>query len=139
MSQQRDLPPEGRYGRSAADTARSDRRLKVLGAVLGAGFLALIGWIGFSHVSSGNDISGELIKFQVVSDEEVRVHLEVRKDPAVEGVCTVRALSEDKAEVGRADFAFASSDSRVDEVVSLRATARATSAQLVRCQRTDGD
>ncbi|MDK1472646.1 DUF4307 domain-containing protein [Streptomyces sp. 549] len=139
MSHQHEAPPEGRYGRSGGDEARTDRRLKLLGAVLGAAFLGLIGWIGFSHISSGSQISGELIKFQVVSDEEVRAHLEVRKGSDVEGVCAVRALSEDKAEVGRADFAFDGARSRIDEVVSLRTTARATSAQLLRCQRTDGD
>lgn len=139
MTDRSDQPPAGRYGRSVRDDARTDRRLKILGAVLGAGSLGLIVWFGVAHVSSGSDVSAELIKFWKVSGEEVRVHLEVRKDPDITGVCALRALSEDKAEVGRADYTFPPGESRIDEVVSLRTTAEATTAELVRCNPAERD
>ena len=126
--------PEGRYGRSASQEARTDRRLKIVGGCLGAAALGLIGCIGFGHISAGNEVNAEHIKFKVVSAVEVQAHLEVRKDRDLTGVCTVRALAEDKAEVGRKDFTFEQAESRIDKVVSLRTTDLATSAQLIGCR-----
>ncbi|CAM5416477.1 DUF4307 domain-containing protein [Streptomyces pilosus] len=121
--------PEGRYGRSSDE--RADRTLKVVGAVLGALLLGLIGWFGYHYVAK-NEISGELIRFEI-SEQSVQVHLEVHKDAGVAGYCTVRSQAEDGAEVGRADFRFDEDATRVDEVVTLRTTSQATSAELVGC------
>ncbi|MEW2584229.1 DUF4307 domain-containing protein [Streptomyces virginiae] len=131
MSAVREGLPEGRYGRSADE--RTDRKLKIIGAALGAVLLGVIGWIGWDYVA-GRSVSAEVIKFQVISDTEVKVHLEVRKDASVTGVCTMVSQDEQHAEVGRGDFTFAQSASRVDEVVSLRTTGRATMIELVGCQ-----
>ncbi|MFD8013073.1 DUF4307 domain-containing protein [Streptomyces sp. NPDC058955] len=130
MTAVREQLPEGRYGRSADE--RADRKLKVVGAVLGTLFLAMIGWFGWHYVVD-SEISAEMIKFDVVSDTEVQVHLEVRKDRGVEGVCTLRSRSEDGAEVARKDVTVAEPGTRVDRVYSLRTTARATSAELMGC------
>ncbi|WP_046779113.1 DUF4307 domain-containing protein [Streptomyces yangpuensis] len=131
MSAVREGLPEGRYGRSADE--RTDRKLKIIGAALGAVLLGVIGWIGWGYVA-GRSVSAEVIKFQVISDTEVKVHLEVRKDASVTGVCTMVSQDEQHAEVGRADFTFAQRQSRVDEVVSVRTTGRATMIELVGCQ-----
>ncbi|KOG13530.1 DUF4307 domain-containing protein [Streptomyces wedmorensis] len=130
MSAVREQLPEGRYGRSADE--RADRKLKIIGAVLGVLFLGLMGWFGWHYVVA-NKISAEMIKFDVVSDTEVQVHLEIRKDEGVEGVCTLRSRSEDGAEVARKDVRVDDPGSRVDRVYSLRTTARATSAELIGC------
>ncbi|MFI6035197.1 DUF4307 domain-containing protein [Streptomyces sp. NPDC051315] len=121
--------PEGRYGRSSDE--RADRTLKIAGAVLGTGLLALMGYFGYHYVGE-NEISGELIAFSV-SDDAVKVHLEVRKDAGASGYCTVRSQAENGAEVGRADFRFSGSDTRIDKVVTLRTTSRGTSAELLGC------
>ncbi|MFJ3975012.1 DUF4307 domain-containing protein [Streptomyces sp. NPDC090021] len=131
MSAVREGLPEGRYGRSADE--RTDRKLKIIGAALGVLLLGMIGWIGWDYVA-GRSVSAEVIKFQVISDTEVKVHLEVRKDASVTGVCTMVSQDEQHAEVGRADFTFAQRQSRVDEVVSVRTTGRATMIELVGCQ-----
>ncbi|MFF4317385.1 DUF4307 domain-containing protein [Streptomyces sp. NPDC001568] len=131
MSAVREGLPEGRYGRS--EDERADRRLKVVGSVLGVGLLAVVGWIGWDYVG-GQSVSAEMIKFQILSDTEVKVHLEVRKDASVTGVCTLSSQDEQHGEVGRADFTFAQRDTRVDEVVTLRTTGRATAVELVGCQ-----
>ncbi|MDT9693508.1 DUF4307 domain-containing protein [Streptomyces sp. P9(2023)] len=130
MSAVREQLPEGRYGRSADE--RADRKLKIAGAVLGVLFLGMMGWFGWHYVVE-NKISAETIKFDVVSDTEVQVHLEVRKDVDAQGVCTLRSRSEDGAEVGRKDARFDEAKSRIDTIVSIRTTARATSAELVGC------
>jgi hypothetical protein len=132
MDAVRESLPEGRYGRSADE--RADRNLKIVGSVLGVGLLALVGWFGYDYVG-GQTVSGEVIKFQVVSDSEVEVHLEVRKsDPAAKGTCTLNAQDVDHGDVGRADFPFDANSKRIDELVTLKTTSRATTVELVGCQ-----
>ncbi|MFB6597622.1 DUF4307 domain-containing protein [Streptomyces diastaticus] len=132
MSAVREDLPEGRYGRAQSADERTDHRLKVTGAVLGALFLAMIVWFGWSHVTS-TTISGEMIKFDVSSATAAKVHLEVHKERDASGYCTVRALAEDGAEVGRKDALFDQDASRVDKVVSLRTTSQATAVELIGC------
>lgn len=121
--------PEGRYGRSADE--RADRKLKVIGSVLGAALLVLIGWFAYHYVA-GNKISVEIYTFDT-SATSVEVHLRGDKDAGVEGYCTVRSQSEDGAEVGRADFRFDAATTDIDEVVTLKTTARGTTAELLGC------
>ncbi|MFJ3864012.1 DUF4307 domain-containing protein [Streptomyces nigra] len=122
-------PPEGRYGRSS--DARADRTLKAVGGVLGVLLLALVGYFGYHYVGQ-NKISAEVIEFDAV-ENAVHVHLEVRKDAGATGYCTVRSQSESGAEVGRADFRFDGDETRIDKVVTLRTTARGTTAELLGC------
>ncbi|MFI9152171.1 DUF4307 domain-containing protein [Streptomyces sp. NPDC053367] len=121
--------PEGRYGRSSDE--RADRTLKVVGIALGAALLAVVGWFGYHYVA-GTDISAQVIGFQA-EDDRVKVHLEVHKDSGITGYCTVRSQAENGAEVGRADFRFDGSATRIDQVVTLRTTSRGTTAELVGC------
>ncbi|MFW6694771.1 DUF4307 domain-containing protein [Streptomyces sp. MAR4 CNX-425] len=127
--------PEGRYGRSA--DARADRRLKILGGVLGAAVLGFVAW-GAIDATAGSQASGELIRFKVVSDHEVQVHIEVRKKTDVDAVCTVRSLAADKSEAGIRDVRVDEPENRVDTVVSIRTTTRGANAELVGCQAADG-
>ncbi|MFD9502101.1 DUF4307 domain-containing protein [Streptomyces sp. NPDC060035] len=130
MAAVREALPDGRYGRS--EDQRADRKLKIVGMVLGVAFLGMIGWFGYDYVA-GQDISAELIKSDIVSDDRAEAHLEVRKDRDTDGYCTVRALSEDGGEVARKDFRFDERSERIDEVVSLRTTSRATAVELMAC------
>ncbi|MFB7516771.1 DUF4307 domain-containing protein [Streptomyces sp. NPDC056144] len=130
MDAVREQLPEGRYGRSADE--RADRKLRIVGAVLGVVGLCLMGWFGWYYVVD-NKISAEMIKFDVVSASEVQVHLEIRKDEGLKGVCTLRSRAEDGTEVARKDVRIDDPAARVDSVFSLRTTARATSAELVGC------
>ncbi|WP_314171829.1 DUF4307 domain-containing protein [Streptomyces winkii] len=128
-------PPEGRYGARSGlgGDARSDRRLKIVGAVLGVLGLAGVAWFGVDYIG-GQPVSGQVIKFKVVSSRTVEVHLEVRKDADAQGVCTLRARAADGGEVARKDVPVARGAERVDTVASLRTTRRATSAELLGCE-----
>ncbi|WP_031506398.1 DUF4307 domain-containing protein [Streptomyces megasporus] len=135
MASAHDKLTRERYGRSADE--RADRVLKLVGAVLGVVFLGVIGWFGVSYIT-GTKVSGELIKFDVTSDREVAVHLEIRKDEGVTGVCTLSAVAGDGGEVGRADFTFDQERTRIDKVVTVRTTDRAATARLAGCTTADG-
>ncbi|MFE2290239.1 DUF4307 domain-containing protein [Streptomyces sp. NPDC059452] len=130
MTAVRETTPEGRYGRT--DEQRADRKLKIIGSVLGVGLLAMIAWIGFDYVG-GKGISAELIKFDIVSDVRTEAHLEVRKKSGTDGFCTVRALSKDGSEVGRKETRFGPGPDRIDELVVMRTRARATAVELTGC------
>ncbi|MGV9883476.1 DUF4307 domain-containing protein [Streptomyces sp. NPDC003006] len=124
--------PEGRYGRSRTADEAADRKLRIIGSVLGVVLLGVVGWFGYDYVN-GTKVSAEVIKFDVVSASTVKAHLEVRKDADVKGYCTLRSQAESGAEVGRADFRFDQREGRVDKVVTLRTTAKATSVELLGC------
>ncbi|MER7997756.1 DUF4307 domain-containing protein [Streptomyces sp. NPDC095613] len=130
MAVVREQLPPGRYGRAADRDA--DRKLKALGAVLGAGLIALIAWFGYHYVVD-QSVSGELIKFKRISATEVEAHLEVRKDQDASGSCTLRSLAENGAEVGRKDFRFGPGKTRIDQIVTVRTTESATSTELMGC------
>jgi len=127
--------PEGRYGRSA--DARADRRLRQAAIALGVVLAIVVGWFGWQSLAGGQ-VSGQLIKFKVVSAKAVEVHLEINKGADTVGVCTVRALDVGQNEVGRLDVPFAEHKGQVDTVVTIRTTGRATAAELVDCQRAAG-
>ncbi|MEN8653604.1 DUF4307 domain-containing protein [Streptomyces sp. 21So2-11] len=136
MTAVREDLPESRYGRSADQ--RADRKLKIAGAVLGALFLAMIGWFGYDYIA-GQKISAEVIKFDTISDTEVKVHLEVRKDADATGTCTLRSIAESGDEVGRKDVRISQkSTDRIDEIYSVRTKSRATSTELTGCTADSG-
>ncbi|GAA3190094.1 MULTISPECIES: DUF4307 domain-containing protein [Streptomyces] len=130
MTAVRDGLPEGRYGRSSK--GRNDRGLKIVGGVLGAALLGVVAWSGISYIG-GEKVSGRVIAWAAVPDGTVKVHLEVVKDRDATGVCTLRVLSADKAEVGRKDVTVGERGEQIDTEVTLRTTGRATAAELVGC------
>ncbi|GGO83031.1 DUF4307 domain-containing protein [Wenjunlia tyrosinilytica] len=134
MSAPRSRPPEGRYGRRTPES--TTRRLRTVGAVLAVAFLGMVGWLGWSYIDE-QDVSGELIRYKVVSDDTVEVHLEVRKPKDVTGVCTLRSRSADGDEVGLKDVRVEQRSGVVNTLVELHTTGRATNAELVSCKKAD--
>ncbi|MFD5141725.1 SURF1 family cytochrome oxidase biogenesis protein [Streptomyces sp. NPDC058401] len=128
-SPSRSSPSQG----SRAEDARKDRTLRIAGAVLGAAAVAFLGWSGTVYVT-GQDYSGELVAFDVLSADSVEARVSVRKGADATVVCTLRSLSEAGREVGRKDIGFAEPADTVDRIVRLRTTGRATAVELVGCQ-----
>ncbi|MFF1410374.1 SURF1 family cytochrome oxidase biogenesis protein [Streptomyces sp. NPDC058289] len=115
------------------EDARKDRTLRIAGAVLGAVAVAFLGWSGTVYVT-GQDYSGELVGFDVLSADSVEARVSVRKGADTVVVCTLRSLSEAGREVGRKDVGFPERTGTVDRLVRLRTTGRATAVELVGCQ-----
>ncbi len=133
MSAVREELPAGRYGRSA--DRRADRKLKVIGAVLGAALVGVVVWLGVHHITS-SDVTGELIRSKVVSDTSAQAVLEVRKDRDQTAVCTVRSLDVDHVEVGRKDVTLNEREDHLTTLVKIRTTGPATASELVGCKAT---
>ncbi|MFG2940044.1 DUF4307 domain-containing protein [Streptomyces sp. NPDC048282] len=121
--------PEGRYGGTSDE--RADRRLRTAGVILGALLLVLLGYWAYHYVVESR-ISAQVVTFDASADA-VKVHLEVHKDSGTTGYCTLRSQAADGSEVGRADFRFTGSATQIDRVVTLRTTARGTTAELLGC------
>lgn len=126
--------PEGRYSRGSDREA--DRKLRIAAVVCGVLFLGLIAWLGASYLIKATTINGTVPTFQVVSDSEVQLQLSVRKSNGTAGVCTVRSQGVDKAVVGQSDFPVPAAGGSYDAVVTLKTTARGTTAELLGCTPT---
>lgn len=130
MAAAREGLPDGRYGRSADE--RADRKLKIVGAVLGACLLAVVGWSAV-HYLTKSDVTGLLIRSKPVSDDTVQAVLEIRKDKDVTAICTLRSLGEDGGEVARKDVTLDRREDHFTELVTLHTTRRATATALEGC------
>ncbi|MBT2386965.1 DUF4307 domain-containing protein [Streptomyces sp. ISL-11] len=131
MAAAREGLPEGRYGRSADE--RADRKLKIVGAVLGAGLLGVIAWSGVHYITK-TDVSGQLVRSRTVSDDSVQAVLEIRKEKDAAGVCTLRSLGSDGSEVARKDVTFDRREEHFTELVTLRTTGHAAATELEGCR-----
>ena len=125
--------PEGRYGTTGA---QADRRLKVVGAALSVLILGLIAWLGGSYLLQQSKLNGTVIAFQVVSDSQVQVQLQVNKDSGTSGTCTLRSQSPDGTVVGQTDVSIPSHGSTYEQVITIRTTARGTTGELLSCTPT---
>jgi hypothetical protein len=130
MAQARTQVPTGRYGRSADE--RADRKLRIIGAVLGIAVVIGVGYYGF-HSLTSQSVSGQVISYEAVTPTEMQIHLEVRKGKSTTGSCTVRALDTDHVEVGRKTVRYDQQKTEIDQVIDLRTTAKSTAAELVGC------
>lgn len=120
---------EQRYGSGR----RVPRRVLVLSvAVVAALALGWLLWIAWHHANPA--VRGELSSYEVVSDHEVRVVIEVRRDSSASVECTVRAQAESHGIV--ADQAVtipAGSDEDVRFSTTVPTERRATAVTVSDC------
>ncbi|WP_371479781.1 DUF4307 domain-containing protein [Kitasatospora sp. NBC_00315] len=124
-------PPEGRYGRNGDREA--DRRLKAVGAVCAVVLLAVVAWFGGAYLLRETKMNGLVPTFEAVSDSEMQIHLQVSKSAGTAGTCTVRSQAADGSVVGLSDFAVPAAGGSYDAVLTLKTTARGTTAELLGC------
>ncbi|GAA0392354.1 DUF4307 domain-containing protein [Streptomyces luteireticuli] len=132
MAAQREALPEGRYGRSADE--RADRKLKIVGGVLGAVLLALVGWMAVHYITKSSEVNAQLIRSKTMSDTSVQAVIEVRKGKDEKAVCTLRSRAYDGSEVSRLDVPLDRAEEHFTERVTLRTTARARFTDLEGCR-----
>jgi Domain of unknown function (DUF4307) len=118
-----------RYGR---DRSRG-RKLAGFVAVLAIAGVALawLGWAAWDRATP--EVQSELIGWDVESEHEVSVTLEVDLRDGVVATCRVLARSEDHAPVG--ELAFTPDDGT--NVVSIRTERRATAVEKAGCTTAD--
>lgn len=130
VRENRSTRPLGRYGADA--DARADRQLRLVGAVLGAVVLVLVGWYGWAKMTAPS-ANAEVITFRTVSDRAVEARLEVRKDAGATAVCTLRSQAADGTEVGRRDVPVTQRGGKVETFVTIRTTVRGATAEVLGC------
>ncbi len=123
--------PEGRYG--GRSDREADRTLKIAGAVCAVLLLGLTAWLGGSYLLRETKLNGTVPTFQVVSDSQVQAQLSVTKSSGTGGVCTIRSQSPDGSVVGQLDVSVPAAGSSFTQVVTIRTTARGTTAELLGC------
>ena len=124
--------PEGRYDVPSRLVGR------LFAVVLGVLFVALVAAIVLVLFQryGGDRVQARVIDFQVLSDEAVRIDLEVFKPAGSTAYCLVRSRGADGSEVGRAvvvvdDVGSADRTVRVEH--ELATTARANTGEAGRC------
>lgn len=123
--------PLGRYGNPSP---RSRAIVIALSTLLALAFLGWLGWAAWHH--SHPDVSGRLQSFDVVSEHQVSLVLDIKRsgDFAVE--CVVRAQSEDHGIVGETTLAVeAGPEHEVSLTPTMRTDRAATTAVLLGCER----
>lgn len=126
--------PAGRYG--GRSDREADRRLKIVGAVCGALLIGLVAWLGGSYLLRETKLNGTVPTFQVIDDSHVQAQLSVLKSNGTGGVCTIRSQAPDGSVVGQLDVQVPSSGSSFNQIVTIRTTARGTTAELMSCTPT---
>ena len=113
-----------RYGAPSRWRRPATIGIAVALAVVGLGWL---GWTVWFHSTPA--VTSSLVTFDVTSDHETRVRLDVKLADDVEASCRLRAFAEDHTTVG--ELAFTPVDGN-NEVV-IRTERRATTVEKLGC------
>jgi hypothetical protein len=98
-----------------------------IAAALAVASLGWLGWTVWFHTTPA--VTSSLVTFDVTSDHETRVRLDVKLADDVEASCRLRAFAEDHTTVG--ELAFTPVDGN-NEVV-IRTERRATTVEKLGC------
>jgi hypothetical protein len=113
-----------RYGAPSRWQRPVTTGLAVVLAVVG---LTWLGWTAWFHGTPA--ATSELVTYDVTSDHEMSVRLDVQLDDGVEATCRLRAFAEDHTTVG--ELAFTPVDG-VNQVV-IRTERRPTTVEKLGC------
>jgi hypothetical protein len=106
----------------------------VTAVVLTVVFGAWLGWAAWHH--SHPDVAGRVESFDVVSEHEVELTLDIVRSGEFAVECVIRAQADDHSVVGEATITLeAGADREVSVTPTMRTDRRATSVSLVRCER----
>ena len=118
-----------RYG---ADRPRRRGRALALGIVVAVALTAWAVWAAASQ--GGQPIDAELTAYNVVSDHEVQVKVDVQiHDAGTTATCLVRATAEDHTVVGELNLTADQLRAAEGDWIPVRTERRATTAELVDC------
>jgi hypothetical protein len=131
------LPPEaeieGLRSRYGTDHGRWGTLLVV--ALVAVPFLGWVLWAALQHAHQ--ELRWETVGFDNSSSTSVKVNFDVFLPEGSSAECTVRALTADGLEVGRAQVPVHARGDNTTVVYSLQVTARPSSAFVDTCRLTD--
>jgi hypothetical protein len=104
--------------------------MSVLGGLVGLAFAVAL----FLRFGPGDGATSQLLGFEVLSDTQVRVSVEVAREPGTETFCVLRARAADGAQVGRNDVDVPPSADRVSVLTAVVTTdRRPVTGEVVGC------
>jgi len=104
----------------------------ILVGALAAVLLAWLVWAAWQHATP--DVRGELRGYEVVSDHEISVKIDVVRSGGAAVACTVRALAEDHSVVGEDVVTLAAGEAgSLGIEASIETDRRATAATVTDC------
>ncbi|HEV2088956.1 MAG TPA: DUF4307 domain-containing protein [Cryptosporangiaceae bacterium] len=123
--------PPGRYGRRR-EPRRSPRWAvpAIAGVVVLAGLAVAV---GLYRQYSASVVRGQVTRYTVVSDAEIRVSFRVHNAAGRAATCVVRARAADGAEVGLARVPVAAGPASTEFTHRLPTTRRAVTGEVTRC------
>ena len=121
--------PPGRYD----EPRRFPRPVLITGAAALGTLLLVLSYLAFDRYSSARTSFG-LLGYRVVSDREVEVTFEVRKELGATVLCGLVARDADKRTVGTVDVTVGPAERDPVRVVErITTTARATTVEVTSC------
>lgn len=124
------FPPD-RYGRRRSPRAYPRWLFPVVIAVV---VLAGVGIAAKLYKSYGDSsVQDRVLRYNVVSDQEVQIVLEVSGSRDTPLKCEVRSRGVDGSEVGRTSVTVPAGDDVVTRTISLKTTKRATTGEDAGC------
>ncbi len=113
--------------------APQDRKWWVVGIVGCLGAFAVVVWFGLS--ATVGKVTWETHSFTVVDESEVEVSFVVNRPANAAVTCQLKALNQSFGAVGLLDVTIpAGPATAVGQQASIRTTAKAVSATVVRCE-----
>ncbi len=119
-----------RYG---APSPLRRRMLVVVSVLVGAVFLAWLGWTALSHGTP--EVRSEMLTYTIDGEHAATARVDVRIADDAVATCLLRAHAEDHTVVGELSFEVSADDlgSRTTLEREVRTERRATSIELVGC------
>jgi hypothetical protein len=131
------LPPDVDVARLRSRYGADHSRIGVIlvAAAVVVPFLGWVVWAGVQHADP--ELRWETIGFEDASDTSVQVNFDVFLPTGSSAECTVRALSVQGIEVGRAQVPVEAQGGSATVVYALAVTGRPSSAFVETCRLTD--
>ena len=118
-----------RYGKPIV----SSRAAKIIGALAGIVFLAVVAFVGLQYAEQ--PISTEIRTYEHLAPDRIAVEFTVSMDPGTEASCAVQAMNDARAQIGFLEAHIpAQSERHTVHRVEIATQGDAVSAEVLGCE-----